>query len=475
MALENPKNSDLWRWKTQKVPIYGAGKSKNFRFMALEIEYIPIFAKQNPKETMVEKRIIEQVLSEQQEELTAWQDTELCSRKEEALVELDSNLAQVIIGVRRSGKSTLCCNILKSHKEEFAYVNFDDERLQHLQTSDLNTVLEVLYKIYGDFKYLFLDEIQNIEGWHLFVNRLLRQRIHILITGSNAKLLSGELATHLTGRNNQIELYPFSFAEWCLCKGIDIKSKTTKAEAKKQVAFEEYLKQGGFPELLNNTNNARYVGNLVNSILKRDIEQRHKIKFTEAFEQLANHLMNLAPVTIIEKDLAAAVGIKSNHTANNYISFLKEAYLLLGVKRFSTKSRQRIRAEKVYPIDVALMDSRPDAFAGENIGWRLETIVLIELLRRNRPVNRDVYYYKNDSGYEADFIVCEKNIVKEIYQVSYDISKEKTRKRELRGLLAASKETQCNHLFLITDSHREEVTIEDKKISIVPAYEWLLK
>lgn len=422
---------------------------------------------------MVDKRVIEQVLSEQYEEVLALQDITLCPRKEEEQVDLNSNLAQVIIGVRRSGKSTLCYNVLKSNGERFAYANFDDERFETLQTSDLNTVLEVLYKIYGDFKYLFLDEIQNIEGWHLFVNRLLRQRMRVIVTGSNAKLLSGELATHLTGRNDQIELYPFSFAEWCECKGVDTKRATTKAEALTRAAFDEYLKQGGFPELLHKKNKTRYVGNLVTGILKRDIEQRHKIKYVEAFERLAHHLMNIAPTTIVESELASVVGLKSNHTVNNYISFLKEAYLLLGVKRFSTKSRQRVRAEKVYPVDVALMDGRPDAFAGENVGWRLETIVYIELLRRNRPLNRDVYYYKSEGGYEADFVVCRNNEVEEIYQVSYDISKEKTRKRELRGLLAASNETRCNNLFLITDFHREEVIVDDKLIKILPAYEWL--
>lgn len=423
---------------------------------------------------MVDKRIIEQVLSEQHEELIALQEVELCTRKEEQQVELDSNLAQVVIGVRRSGKSTLCYNVLKAHAEKYAYVNFDDERLEELQTSDLNTVLEVLYKIYGDFKYLFLDEIQNIGGWYLFVNRLLRQRMHVIVTGSNAKLLSGELATHLTGRNDQIELYPFSFAEWCQCKGVDVKSKTTKAEALRRTAFDEYLMQGGFPELLYKKNKTRYIGNLVNNILKRDIEQRHKIKYLEAFEQLAHHLMNIVPITVVENELASVVGLKSNHTINNYIAFLKEAYLLLGVKKYSTKSRQRVRSEKLYPVDVALMDARPDAFAGENVGWRLETVVYIELLRRNRPMDKDVYYYKSAGGYEADFVVCKNNLVEEIYQVSYDISKEKTRKRELRGLLAASKETRCDNLFLITDFHREEVVVEGKLIKILPAYDWLL-
>lgn len=424
---------------------------------------------------MVDKRMIEQVLSEQRLEIEALRDADLCARKEEALVDLGSNMAQVVIGVRRSGKSTLCFNVLKSHKDGFAYANFDDERFVGLETSDLNNVLEVLYKIYGSFNCLFLDEIQNVDGWHLFVNRLLRQQMHIIITGSNAKLLSGELATHLTGRNDLIELYPFSFQEWCHCKGVDTKSLTTKSEALRRAAFDSYIMQGGFPELLNKKNPTQYVGNLVNSILKRDIEQRHKIKYTEAFEQLAHHLMNVAPVTVVEGDLAAVVGLKSGHTVDNYIGFLKEAYLLLGVKRFSRKSRMRVRAEKLYPVDVALMNGRQGAFAGENVGWRLETIVYIELLRRNRPLNQDVYYYRSASGYEADFIVCKDNFVSEIYQVSYDISNEKTRKRELRGLVAASEETGCRNLFLITDFWREDVVVKDLTIHIVPAYNWLLE
>lgn len=422
---------------------------------------------------MIDKRIIEQVIAEQLEELKALQNIELCNRKEESQVDLDSNLAQVVIGVRRSGKSTLCYNVLKPHAKNFAYVNFDDERFEKLKTEDLNIVLEVLYKIYGNFTYIFLDEIQNIAGWHLFVNRLLRQKMHVLVTGSNAKLLSGELATHLTGRNEQIELFPFSFTDFCTCKNIDTTSCTTKAVASRRNAFDEYIKQGGFPELINKKNKNRYVSNLISNILKRDIEQRHTIKYAETFEQLANHLMNVAPTIIVENELAKLLNIKSNHTVKNYIGFLKEAYLLLGVKKYSTKSRQRIRYEKLYPVDVALMDNRPDSFVGENLGWRLETIICIELLRRNRPIGRDIYYYKSNNGYEADFVVCKGNSVEEIYQVSYDISNEKTRKREIRGLLAASKETKCNKLFLITDFHREETKIDGKIVYIIPAYEWL--
>lgn len=424
---------------------------------------------------MLDKRTIEQVLAEQQLELAGLSSKALCSRPEEQLVELDSDMAQVVIGVRRCGKSTLCNNVLKKNGELFAYANFDDERLEEMTSKDLNAVLEVLYKIYGDFKLLFLDEIQNVDGWHLFVNRILRQGMRVILTGSNAKLLSGELATHLTGRHDKIELFPFSFADYCKCKEIDMKSPTTKAEAFRRRAFDEYLRQGGFPELLHKKSKKGYVSNLVDNILKRDIEQRHKIKYIRAFEQLANHLLDISPAVVVEKDLAKLFGFNSHHTVDNYIGYLKEAYLLAGLQKYSTKSKLRVRDEKVYPIDVALMDGREDAMVGENLGWRLETIVFIELLRRNKPLERDIYYFKNDDGYEADFVVCKGDKVEEVYQVSYDLTKEKTRAREIRGLLTASKHTRCDSLFLITDVERGEFEQEGKQIKIIPAYEWLIQ
>ncbi len=398
----------------------------------------------------------------------------LCDRSEEKLVDLTDNMAQVVMGVRRSGKSTLCYQVLKKETGHFAYVNFDDERLADVGADDLNTVLEILYKIYGDFDYLFLDEIQNITSWYLFVNRLLRKKIHILVTGSNAKLLSGELATHLTGRYEQIELFPFSFAEFCQYHGIDKSSPTTQAEAQRRAAFDQYLKQGGFPELLSKKNKARYINTLVNDILQRDIQQRHVIKYASAFEQMAHHLLNTSPVIVSEKNLTESFGLKSPHTVKNYIHFLKQAYLLSGVKKYTPKSRQRVRDEKLYPIDVSLMDGRADAFVGANLGWRLETTVYIELLRRNHPISKDVYYYRNADGYEADFVVCRGNHVEEIYQVCYNISNPQTLQREVRGLLAASKETKCDTLFLITDFHREDLQARGKTIQIRPAYEWLL-
>ena len=159
---------------------------------------------------------LERILRDQREELSATDYSVLVSRDEESDIDLKSNLAQIIIGVRRCGKSTLCQKVLMQSAVKFAYVNFDDEYLSDLKADKLNDVLETLYRIYGSFTHLFMDEIQNIPKWHFFVNRLLRQGLHLVLTGSNANLLSGELATHLTGRYNEIRLFPFSFKELSL-------------------------------------------------------------------------------------------------------------------------------------------------------------------------------------------------------------------------------------------------------------------
>ena len=423
---------------------------------------------------MIDKRDLEFILTDQQEEMEERAQDMLCRRKEEQMIDLASTQAQVVIGVRRSGKSTLCYQALSHQRVKYAYADFDDERLVELKASQLNDVLEILYKIYGDFNYLFLDEIQNIEGWHLFVNRLLRKKIHIVITGSNAKLLSGELATHLSGRNKEISLYPFSFKEYCVMKEVDTERRTTKFEAFRRAAFDEYLKQGGFPELLAINDNKSYVKNLVDNILKRDIEQRYKIRYKAAFENMAHHLLNNSPSIVVTTDLAKLFNFKSEHTAKNYLDYLKQAYMLIGVQKYSHKTKQRLAQEKVYAVDVAMMDQRDNAFVGDNLGYRLETIVLIHLLRQSRMKGLDVYYLNERYG-ECDFVVCNGNHVVQAIQVSYDISAEKTRKREIKGLLLAAEQTKCDNLLLLTDHESGATEVTGHLIRIQPVYEWSIE
>ena len=418
---------------------------------------------------------IEKVLLEQQDELEALEGEVLIHRPEEDLINLNSKLAQVVIGVRRSGKSTLCFNALRKAGVHYAYANFDDERLDELETQDLDNVLQTLYKIYGKFDYLFLDEIQNIDGWPLFVNRLLRQRIHIIITGSNAKLLSTELATHLTGRHHKIELFPFSFKDWCSIKDVEYTRLTTKNKGLLSKAYEEYFRQGGFPELISGEENPKeYISTLIDNIISQDIKKRYKIRNIDALKRLAHHILNETPTLIVKETLQNIIGIKSERTLGNYLMYLNQTYLISTISKYSSRSRERARNEKSYAIDVAFMDKRENAFSGENLGWRLETIVYLELLRRKAGTENDIYYYQGRSA-EADFVVCDGNKTLAVYQVSYDISNDKTRKREIKGCIAGAKATKCDNLFLITDHESEVIEEDGYTIQVIPIWEWLTR
>lgn len=417
---------------------------------------------------------LERVLLDQKEELDVLRNRSFCHRKEEQLIDLDSNLAQVVIGVRRSGKSTLCFNALEAAKAKYAYVNFDDENLYSFTVSDMNNVLQVLYSIYGDFTHLFLDEIQNIDGWHLFVNRMLRRGVRILLTGSNSKLLSGDLASHLTGRHHTIELLPFSFKDWCNYNGIAVAPLTTKNMGLLMGAFGKYLRQGGFPELLVEQNQTSYIDSLFHNIITQDVQRRFKVKYIDSLERLAGHLLNISPAIIVKDKLQERFGFKSHHTLGNYLSYLTQAYLICKVNKYSTKSKERYVAEKAYAIDVAFMNKRENALSGENLGWRLETIVYLELRRRIRSAGEDIYYFNNGSV-EADFVVCDGNRVVGIYQVAYDIENQKTRRREINGAVIAAKSTKCDNVYILTALQSETIVHEGVTIKVMPVWEWIVR
>ena len=419
-------------------------------------------------------RELETALLDQKEELEALRNKSFSYREEERMINLESSLAQVVIGVRRSGKSTLCFNALERSKVSYAYVNFDDENLIDLSVKDMNNVLQVLYSIYGDFTHLFFDEIQNIEGWHLFVNRMLRKGIHVLLTGSNSKLLSGELASHLTGRHHTIELLPFSFKDWCSYNGIAMAPLTTKNKGLLMGAFDKYLHQGGFPELLVEPDHTNYIESLFHDIITQDIRKRFKVKYIDSLERLARHLLNISPAVIVKDKLQKQFGFKSHHTLGNYLSYLTQAYLLCRVSKYSSKSKERSVAEKVYAIDVAFMNKRENAFAGDNLGWRLETVVYLELRRRIKTAEEDIYYFDNGNT-EADFIVCSGSKVMGIYQVAYDIENPRTRRREINGAVAAAKHTKCSNVFILTDHHSETIVSNGIEIKAMPVWEWIVR
>lgn len=418
------------------------------------------------------------ILSNQKAEIKAFKSQQLVTRKEESLVNLDSKLAQVVIGVRRSGKSTLCQKVLIESGINFAYVNFDDENLVNLRKEDLDIVMETLYRIYGKFNHLLLDEIQNIDGWPLFVNRLLRQGMHLVVTGSNANLLSGELATHLTGRYHQIVLFPFSFNEYCTAKGIDTSDFTTEAIALRKRALDKYLLHGGFPETINDPDSRMYASFLLDAIVTKDICKRHNIRYKETLRQMTNNILDNFCQEISVSSLASKHQLNSVHTAKSYLSYMSNAFLVDIIPKFSFKCIERMQARKCYAIDNAFISGHEDALSSDSYGWRLENTVAIELRRRTIPLLQDVRYLRIPKSFEVDFVVSDRNKVSELIQVTYNFNNPSTKlyNREIGGLLKGAEKTGCKNLTLILmEGETGSLKVGGLTVNRINAVDWLLQ
>lgn len=419
------------------------------------------------------------ILSDQREELTNRHWKNIVTREEEKEINLNSPLAQVVIGVRRSGKSTLCSKVMQESGLPFGYINFDDDRLGKLTVDAFDTLLRALYQLNGDFNHLFLDEVQNIEGWELFVNRMLRQGMHMLITGSNANLLSGELATHLTGRYHQIELMPFSFQEYCSCKDVNTSSYTTKAIALRDKALNDYLFAGGFPELLllSEAEQGDYVRSLVQTIVEKDIAKRYKLRYAQTLMDVANQVLDEFSQEHSFATVQKKHNLKSPNTAKKYLQYLQNAYLVLALPRFSLKSSERRSVHKYYAIDPAMIAKRDEALMTESLGLRLENMVAVELKRR-AAIDEQIYYFRKVREYEVDFVRVKGTQVQELIQVTYDFTQPRTKlyNREVGNLVKASNVLHCDNLTLVMMYGEPGDIVEGgKTIHCVLATDWLLR
>ena len=388
----------------------------------------------------------------------------------------ESTQIKVIMGVRRSGKSILSYQLLKN--KPFAYVNFDDEKLASLTAQDLNDVLEIFYEVYGDFKYILLDEIQNITGWELFVNRLHRQGFNVIVTGSNAHLLSRELSTHLTGRHIALQLFPFSFTEFIKYHGTELKSiglLSTKERGLLKKKFEEYTSMGGFPEVSKDPANKKtYLQSLYSDILNKDIIIRHKIKFSKTLKEIANSLISNTASHVSFNKIKNIFNLKSVHTALNYLSYMEESFLFFLVPRFSYKAKERaIASRKIYAIDTGMVDS-VSISSSQNIGKIYENVVFLELAKQSSIEQFEIYYWQDIYQKEVDFIIKADRKIKELIQVCYDIGNYDTKKSEVSALVTSSKELKCKKLTIITDDYEAVEIAEGRKIQFIPLWKWLL-
>ena len=392
-------------------------------------------------------------------------------RREIQLPAPDKHIIKVIIGPRRAGKSFFTIHELKK-EGNYGYVNFDDEAL--VKVEDYNDIIEALQSLYQKTDILFLDEIQNLTGWELFVNRLQRQGYNLVITGSNSRLLSRELATHLTGRYLSAIVFPFSFKEYL---SYYYPADTTTSEIKTKL--NEYLQSGGFPEpLVKDLDIKQYLSILHDSIIYKDIIKRHKIRASKGIEELSRYLLSNPGTLVTFRNLAKICKVKSEHTTAKYLGFLEEAFLVFQVNAFSFKVSSQAKApKKVYALDTGLVNSVGFRFF-DSLGVLYENLVAIELKRRELNGELEFYYYKTQQDYEVDFVVKKGLEVSQLVQVSYAINDEKTKSRETRALLSASKELKCRKLIVITDDYDGEETAEwygiKETITFIPLWKWLL-
>ncbi|GHU62576.1 ATP-binding protein [Bacteroidia bacterium] len=376
----------------------------------------------------------------------------------------------IITGIRRCGKSTLLQQIRAKQSEKDYYINFDDERLVSFTVDDFQMLLEVFYELFGEQKTFYFDEIQNVEQWERFVRRLHDTGNKVFITGSNARMLSRELGTHLTGRYISCELYPFSFKEFITFKKPELLDKNyfkTSVKAEIIALFHEYFNDGGFPNFLK-TKDELGLKMLFENILYRDIMVRNNITNEKEIRELVSYMAGNYARLSTNSDLADYIGVKNPSTVKKYMGFLADSYLVFQTNKFDySVSAQLLNPKKSYFIDNGLVRRVGFSFS-DNFGHLLENLIFIELKRRGKEI-----YYHN-KGQECDFVIKEGKSITATIQVTYTMQNDKARKREIDGLIDAMNAYNLQSGLIITDDMEEEFTENGKTIKIIPAWKWLL-
>ncbi len=373
---------------------------------------------------------------------------------------LQNPLIKLITGPRRVGKSVFALLMLQG--KNFAYLNFDDNRL--LEKWDEDLAMSALDDVYPDYDFMLLDEIQNLPDWDLWVSKLYRRGKNLIITGSNANMLSSEMATVLTDRYLQIEMLPFSLDETMRWKNISSDREEQAAQA--IVLADDYMRNGGYPETIPARSITKsYLSTLFDSILLKDVAQRHKVRNTSDLYNLASYLLSNFCNPISANELAGELGMSSVATTKKFCDYLNEPYLFFYLPRFNNKLKLMNKApKKIYVVDNGFVQST--AFnLSENLGRLLENQVFVELLRRGYIPGQTLFYYRTRNDKEIDFVTRKGAKVEQLIQVCYDMTSEKTRKREFDALVEAAEELHCDNLLIITNSQEEQ--IEWKRTAIL--------
>lgn len=368
------------------------------------------------------------------------------------------NFARIITGIRRSGKSTLISKDLFSADKAAFYLNFDEPVLYNFSATDfviLENAIDKFQKEQSGSKNLYFDEIQNVDGWEVFVNAQLKKGNLVTVTGSNASLLSFELGTRLTGRHLDYELFPFNFSEFC-----EIKQCTKSPEN-----FLEYLKNGGFPEYLI-YERTEILKRLFEDILMRDIVVRYGIKDVRSVKTLAVYLASNCGNLVTGSKLSAQLGLKTATTILEYLSFLEQSYLFSFVPKFDYSAKaQSVNPKKVYCIDTGMIQN-VTLSATKDLGKMFENAVFVELRRRTK----NIWYY-SEAAFECDFLYGSGNLPENAIQACYELTNE-NREREVRGVVNTCKKFPNVKPLIVTFNQKDKISYNGMIVDVVPAVDF---
>lgn len=401
---------------------------------------------------MILKETLAKTLAEQRE--TILSADKGIEREMLAKIKPVTGYASVISGIRRSGKSTLLRQLI-SDNTAFNYLNFEDVRIFGFELKDFKR-LEDIFSEEGTSELYFFDELQNVEGWERYVRTLLDNKKTVVITGSNASLLSKELGSKLTGRHLRYELFPFSYKEalsfWNVKPSLQ--------------SFEKYLLTGGMPEYLKLSNDM-ILQELFNDIISRDITVRYNLRNPKLVKELALYLLSNVGKEFSFQKLRKMYDLGSVNTVISLIGYYEDSYLLFTVPQFdfSLRSRQ-VNAKKVYAIDTGFIRANSVSFSQDK-GRILENLVFIQLKR----FGREVFYFKKDN--ECDFITRDKNKKLELFQVCFELNDE-NKDREINGMLAAMDYTKQKSGTIFTLNQTDELEFDKRTIFVKPVWKWLL-
>lgn len=384
------------------------------------------------------------------------QDTEILLR---------SHLIKLITGPRRVGKSTQALLMLRN--KNFAYLNFDSQQL--LDSWDANLVMRTLDDVYPSYEYLLLDEVQNLPDWDLWVSELYRMGKNMVITGSNAKMLSSEMATVLTGKYLQVEMLPFSLEEFFDWNKLELHGLREENKTDASVLIDDYLRNGGYPEVVASRQLTRsYLDTLFDSIVWKDVAKRHNVRNITDLNDLALYLVSNFCNPLSANELTEELGFSSVNTTKKYLDYLHEPYLFYYLPRYNNKLKLMKKApRKVYVVDNGFVEAKAFSLS-DNLGRLLENQVFVELIRRGYNTDKTIFYYRSRNDKEVDFVLRKGPHITRLVQVCYDLGSPKTEKREVDALLECAGELNCDNLLIVTNAEQRTIEKNGYRIDVVP-------